>query len=339
MHIDTANRNYPATRMRRMRLQKFSRRLAAEARLSVDDLIAPVFVTEGKGVKEPIESMPGQLRYSIDELLTECQQLAHLGIPAIALFPHMEQSAKNEGGTEAFNPDGLVPRAIKSIKQSLPDLGITTDVALDAYTLDGQDGITDANGLVLNEKTIDVLVKQALCHANAGADMVAPSDMMDGRIAKIRQALDQEGHARTLILAYSAKYASKYYGPYKDAIGSMPNFGMKDKKSYQMDPANSNEAMHEVALDISEGADMVMIKPGLPYLDILYRIKTQFGMPTLVYQVSGEYAMHMAAFEQGWLDKEATILESLTCFKRAGADAIITYFARQAAELLSEEDT
>jgi len=318
-----------------MRANNFSRRLMRENELTVNDLIFPIFVKEGQAEREPIATMPGQLRFSVDELVKEARELVTLGVPAIAIFPNIPQAQKSADGAEAYNPDGLVQRAIKAVKDACPELGISTDIALDPYTLNGHDGITDDNGYVLNDVTIDVLIKQALSHADAGVDIVAPSDMMDGRIGEIRDALEAENHPNTRILAYSAKYASKYYGPYKDAIGSSSNFGGSHKKGYQMDPANSNEAIHETELDIAEGADMVMIKPGMPYLDIIRRIKDEFGMPTLVYQVSGEYAMHMAAFEKGWLEEEAVILESLTCFKRAGADAIFTYFAKRAAQILN----
>ncbi|MEZ5548159.1 MAG: porphobilinogen synthase [Pseudomonadales bacterium] len=335
MPLNTSNKAFPNTRMRRMRANDFSRRLMRENELTVNDLIFPVFVKEGQAEREPIATMPGQLRFSVDELVKEARELVTLGIPAIAIFPNIPQAQKSADGAEAYNPDGLVQRAIREVKDACPELGISTDIALDPYTLDGHDGITDDSGYVLNDATIDVLIKQALSHADAGVDIVAPSDMMDGRIGEIRDALEAENHSNTRILAYSAKYASKYYGPYKDAIGSSSNFGGSHKKGYQMDPANSNEALHETELDIAEGADMVMIKPGMPYLDIIRRIKDEFGMPTLVYQVSGEYAMHMAAFEKGWLEEEAVILESLTCFKRAGADAIFTYFAKRAAQILN----
>jgi len=333
--LNTSNKAFPNTRMRRMRANNFSRRLMRENELTVNDLIFPIFVKEGQAEREPIATMPGQLRFSVDELVKEARELVTLGVPAIAIFPNIPQAQKSADGAEAYNPDGLVQRAIKAVKDACPELGISTDIALDPYTLNGHDGITDDNGYVLNDVTIDVLIKQALSHADAGVDIVAPSDMMDGRIGEIRDALEAENHPNTRILAYSAKYASKYYGPYKDAIGSSSNFGGSHKKGYQMDPANSNEAIHETELDIAEGADMVMIKPGMPYLDIIRRIKDEFGMPTLVYQVSGEYAMHMAAFEKGWLEEEAVILESLTCFKRAGADAIFTYFAKRAAQILN----
>jgi len=328
------NRQYPATRMRRMRADDFSRRLMSENTLTVNDLIFPMFVKEGQGLREPVASMPGQLRFSIDELVKEARELVALGIPAIAIFPNIDQALKTKDGAEAYNSSGLVQRAVKAVKDACPELGISTDIALDPYTEDGHDGITNKNGYVINDITVDALVKQALSHAEAGVDIVAPSDMMDGRIASIREVLEQNGHVNTKILAYSAKYASKYYGPYKDAIGSSANFGTSNKKGYQMDPANTDEALHEVALDIAEGADMVMVKPGMPYLDIVRRVKEEFQVPTYAYQVSGEYAMHQAAFQQGWLDEEATILESLMCFKRAGADGVLTYFAKQAAQLL-----
>lgn len=336
MSYQAVNRQFPATRMRRMRADDFSRRLMSENTLTVNDLIFPMFVKEGKALREPVNSMPGQLRFSIDELVKEAKELVAMGIPAIAIFPNIEQSLKSKDGVEAYNPDGLVQRAVKAVKDACPELGISTDIALDPYTLDGHDGVTDENGYVLNDITVETLIKQSLSHAEAGVDIVAPSDMMDGRIASIRAALESENHVNTRILAYSAKYASKYYGPYKDAIGSSKNFGTSHKKGYQMDPANTDEALHEVALDIAEGADMVMVKPGMPYLDIVQRIKQEFRVPTYVYQVSGEYAMHQAAFQQGWLEEEATILESLMCFKRAGADGILTYFAKQAAQLLQK---
>ena len=334
MALNTPHRSFPATRMRRMRADPFSRRLMKESHLTPDDLIFPMFIKDGSGEREPVGSMPGLFRISIDELVKEAREIVSLGIPAIALFPNIPPADKSADGAEAYNPDGLVQRAVKAVKDACPELGVSTDIALDPYTLDGQDGITDSKGYVLNDVTLEALIKQAVSHAQAGVDIVAPSDMMDGRIGKIRQALETEGYVNTRILAYSAKYASKYYGPYKDAIGSAANFGSADKKSYQMDPANSNEAIHEVALDISEGADMVMVKPGMPYLDIVWRIKEEFGLPTLVYQVSGEYAMHVAAFQNGWLEEEAVILESLACFKRAGADGILSYFAKRAARLL-----
>ena len=325
---------WPATRMRRMRRDDFSRRLMRETRLSVDDLICPMFVLEGKGRSEDVASMPGVQRLSVDLLVREVETLAKLGIPAVALFPVTPPEAKSLDGAEAWNPQGLAQRAVRAIKQAVPEMGVITDVALDPFTTHGQDGIIDDNGYVLNDRTVKALVQQALSHAEAGADVVAPSDMMDGRIGEIRRALEGGGDIHTRILAYSAKYASAYYGPFRDAVGSASNLGKADKKTYQMDPANSDEALHEVALDLHEGADMVMVKPGMPYLDIVRRVKDTFAVPTYVYQVSGEYAMHMAAFQNGWLDEQAVVLESLTSIKRAGADGILTYFARRAAELL-----
>ena len=328
------NRKFPVTRMRRMRRDDFSRRLMRETRLSTDDLIFPVFIVEGEKQRQPIESMPGIFRLSIDELLKEAQELIDLNIPAIALFPALDDSIKTIDGREAFNDNGLVQRAVKALKVTQPALGVITDVALDPYTTHGQDGIIDDAGYVLNEETVKVLAKQALSHAQAGADIVAPSDMMDGRIGAIRLILAEHEQTHTRILAYSAKYASSYYGPFRDAVGSSGNLGGANKYSYQMDIANSDEALQEVALDLAEGADMVMVKPGLPYLDIVQRVKNEFQVPTFVYQVSGEYAMHMAAAEKGWLDEDAVALESLVAIKRAGADAILTYFAKKAAALL-----
>ncbi|WP_339673600.1 porphobilinogen synthase [Dasania marina] len=327
---------YPHTRMRRMRSDVFSRRLMRENVLTVNDLIYPMFVLEGKGKKETVASMPGVDRLSIDLLVEEAKHIAALGIPAIALFPVTPQSAKSEFAEEAYNPDGLAQRAVKAIKDACPNLGVITDVALDPFTVHGQDGILDANGYVLNDRTIETLVKQAASHADAGVDIVAPSDMMDGRIGAVRQALEENGHVNTKIMAYSAKYASAYYGPFRDAVGSAGNIKGGDKFSYQMDPANSNEALHECALDLAEGADMIMVKPGMPYLDVVRRVKDELLAPTYVYQVSGEYAMHVAAFENGWLNREQVILESLISFKRAGADGILTYFAKEAAELLQK---
>ncbi len=317
--------------MRRMRRDAFSRRLMRENRLSVDDLILPVFVLEGENQREAIPSMPGVERLSLDLLLAEAEELVALGIPAIALFPVTPQSAKSLDAAAAYDPNGLVQRSVRALKSAFPELGVITDVALDPYTLHGQDGITDEDGYVLNDITVDTLVKQALSHAAAGADVVAPSDMMDGRIGAIRSALEAAGHGNTRILAYSAKYASSFYGPFRDAVGSSANLGKSNKYSYQMDPANSDEALHEVALDLEEGADMVMVKPGLPYLDIVQKVKQTFGAPTLVYQVSGEYAMLKAAAQNGWLDEDACVMEALLSIKRAGADAILTYFAKQAA--------
>jgi len=319
--------------MRRMRRDDFSRRLMRENQLSSNDLIYPVFVIEGEQTTEPVASMPGVERKTIDLLVAEAQQVEQLGIPMIALFPVVGADKKSEWGEESFNPNGLAQRAVRAIKDAAPNLGVMTDVALDPFTVHGQDGILDSQGYVLNDVTVDTLVKQALSHADAGADVIAPSDMMDGRIGAVRQALEQAGHVNTRILAYSAKYASAYYGPFRDAVGSAANLAGGDKYSYQMDPANLDEALQEVELDLAEGADMVMIKPGMPYLDVVRRVKDTFGVPTMVYQVSGEYAMHMAAIQNGWLD-ESVILESLLGMKRAGADAILTYFAIRAATLL-----
>jgi len=317
--------------MRRMRRDEFSRRLMRENRLSTDDLIFPMFVVEGTEQRQAIASMPDIFRFSIDELLKEAAELVDLGIPAVALFPSPHADTKSLDGHEAWNPEGLVQRAVKALKANFPDLGVITDVALDPYTTHGQDGIIDDAAYVVNDVTVEALIKQALSHARAGADIVAPSDMMDGRIAGIREALEQEGFIHTRILAYSAKYASSYYGPFRDAVGSSGNLGKADKRTYQMDIGNSDEALHEVALDLAEGADMVMIKPGMPYLDIVHRVKEEFGAPTFVYQVSGEYAMHMAAVQNGWLDETAVAIESLVSIKRAGADAILTYFAKKVA--------
>jgi len=335
---------FPDTRMRRMRRDEFSRRLMRENRLTTDDLIYPCFVLDGKARAEPVESLPGIARKSIDLLLEEAHQCVLLGIPAIALFPVVPMPGKSDDAAEAWNPDGLVPRTIRALKEHFPDLGVITDVALDPYTSHGQDGLIDAadpTRYVLNEETIEALVKQALCHAEAGVDMVAPSDMMDGRIGAIRRALDRAGHQRVRILAYSAKYASNFYGPFRDAVGSAASLGggvtSGNKYTYQMDPANGDEALREVHLDLDEGADMIMIKPGLPYLDIVRRVKETFGAPTAVYQVSGEYAMLKAAAQNGWLDERAAVLEVLTSFKRAGADAILTYFAIAAARWLRED--
>ncbi len=330
----SADANYPKTRMRRMRRDDFSRRLMRENRLSVDDLIYPVFVLDGTDRIEQINSMPGVSRVSIDRLLEVAGRCVALGIPAIALFPVIDPQLKTLNAEEAFNPDGLVPRTVRMLKQQFPQLGVITDIALDPYTSHGQDGLIDAQGYVENEATIVVLVKQALVHAEAGADVVAPSDMMDGRVGAIREALDAAGYIHTRILAYAAKYASSFYGPFRDAVGSTGNLGANSKETYQMDPANSDEALREVALDIAEGADMVMVKPGMPYLDIVRRIKDTFGVPTYAYQVSGEYAMLKAAAANGWLDEKKCVLESLLSFKRAGADGILTYFALDAAEWL-----
>jgi porphobilinogen synthase len=329
---------FPARRMRRLRKHDFSRRLMAENQLSASDLIYPMFVLMGKNRRETVDSMPGIERLSIDLVIEEAQQLAKLGVPAIALFPVVNQDAKSVNAEEAYNPEGLVQRAVRGLKEHVPDMGVITDVALDPYTTHGQDGIIDETGYVQNEPTTEVLIKQALSHAEAGADVVAPSDMMDGRIGKIRAALEEAGYIHTQIMAYSAKYASNYYGPFRDAVGSAANLKGGDKKNYQMDPANSDEAMHEVAMDINEGADMVMVKPGMPYLDVVRRVKTELQVPTFAYQVSGEYAMHKAAIQNGWLKEKETVLESLLCFKRAGADGILTYFAKDVATWLAEEN-
>jgi len=327
---------FPRVRMRRMRRDEFSRRLMRETRLGTDDLIQPVFVMEGKNRTEPVASMPGISRETVDLLLKQAERLVKLGVPAVALFPVITAAKKDNKAKEAFNPQGLVPRTVRHLKKHFPGLGVITDIALDPYTAHGQDGLIDGTGYVLNDETVAVLVKQALSHAAAGADVVAPSDMMDGRIGAIRDALEKAGHIHTRILAYSAKYASNFYGPFRDAVGSAANLGKGNKYNYQMDPANSNEALREVALDIDEGADMVMIKPGLPYLDIVRRVKKRFGVPTFVYQVSGEYAMLAAAAQKGWIEERACILESLGCIKRAGADAILTYFAERVAGWLKE---
>ena len=326
---------YPDTRMRRMRRTDFSRRLLRETTLTTDDFIYPVFIIEGSGKREPVGSMPGIERLTIDELLKEAEQLHKLGIPAVALFPVTPVDKKSADGAESCNPDGLAQRAVRALKQTLPELGVMTDVALDPFTSHGQDGVIDADGYVLNDETVDILVRQALSQAEAGVDIVAPSDMMDGRIGAIRRALEQAGHIHTQIMAYSAKYASGFYGPFRDAVGSATSLGKGGKETYQMDSANTDEALREVALDIEEGADMVMVKPGMPYLDIVYRVKTAFQMPTFVYQVSGEYAMLRAAAMNGWLDEKKVVMESLLGCKRAGADGILTYFARQAAVWLN----
>ncbi|MGL4475264.1 MAG: porphobilinogen synthase [Shewanella sp.] len=328
---------FPNRRMRRMRKHEFSRRLMAENRLTVNDLIYPMFVIDGDNRTEQIASMPGIERYTIDLLLKEAEQLVKLGIPLIALFPVTPSEKKSLLAEEAYKADALAQRAVRALKQAFPQLGVMTDVALDPFTTHGQDGIIDDEGYILNDITTEILVKQALSHAEAGADIVAPSDMMDGRIGAIRAALEAAGHVNTQIMAYSAKYSSNYYGPFRDAVGSAGNLKGGNKHSYQMDPANSDEALHEVALDIQEGADMVMVKPGMPYLDIVHRVKTELAVPTFAYQVSGEYAMHMAAIENGWLAEKAIVMESLLCFKRAGADGILTYFAKRAAQWLQEE--
>ncbi|GMR07442.1 MAG: porphobilinogen synthase [Gammaproteobacteria bacterium] len=334
--LQTGKGHFPQVRMRRMRRDDFSRRMMRENHLCADDLIYPMFVLEGNAQREAVESMPGVERVSIDELLKEAQQLVTLGIPAVALFPVTPESAKSEDAREAWNPDGLAQRAVRALKEAQPTLGVITDVALDPFTTHGQDGIIDSNGYVMNDETVEVLVKQALSHAQAGADIVAPSDMMDGRIGAIRNALEEAGYIHTRILAYSAKYASGFYGPFRDAIGSAANLAGGNKESYQMDPANSDEALWEVAMDLDEGADMVMIKPGMPYLDIVRRVKDQFAAPTFVYQVSGEYAMLKAAAMSGTLDERQIVMEALLCIKRAGADGILTYFAKAAASWLKE---
>ena len=325
-----------SNRPRRMRKDEFSRRLMREHHLTTDDLIYPVFVMEGHQKEEAIPSMPGIKRQSADLIIETAKECFKLGIPAIALFPVIDTKLKTEDAKEAYNSEGLIPRVVALLKQHVPDLGVITDVALDPYTSHGQDGLIDASGYVLNDETVDVLIKQALSHAKAGADIVAPSDMMDGRIGKIREALEKEGFVHTKILAYSAKYASSFYGPFRDAVGSSKNLGGSDKNSYQMDPANTDEALTEVELDINEGADMVMVKPGMPYLDIVYRVKTAFGVPTYAYQVSGEYAMLKAASQNGWLDEKAIVMESLLAFKRAGADGILSYYAMEVARWLQE---
>ena len=325
--------SFPTTRMRRNRHDAFSRRLTRETELTTNDLIYPVFVIEGRNAREPVASMPGIERLSIDELVREAGMLVELELPAIALFPNISDDLKTDDGREACNPDGLIPRAVAAVKAQVPELGIVTDAALDPYTSHGHDGLIDDTGYVLNDESVEVLCRQSLVCANAGADVIAPSDMMDGRVGAIRGRLDEEELVNTRIMAYSAKYASGYYGPFRDAVGSASTLGKGDKATYQMDPANSDEALREIALDLDEGADMVMVKPGMPYLDIIRRVKDRFGAPTFAYQVSGEYAMHMAAIENGWLD-ERVILESLVCLKRAGADGILTYFGKRIAEAL-----
>lgn len=327
---------FPATRMRRMRYQAFSRRLMRENQLSADDLICPLFVIEGQSRQEAVASMPGVSRLSLDLLLKEAETLLSLGVPAIALFPAVDPQQKSLDAKEAFNPEGLAQRSVRALKTAFPELGIITDVALDPFTTHGQDGLINDAGYVMNDETVEVLCKQALSHAEAGADIVAPSDMMDGRIGAIRQTLEANGHINTRILAYSAKYASSFYGPFRDAVGSAGNLAGGNKYSYQMDPANSDEALREIALDLQEGADMIMVKPGMPYLDIIRRAKDQFGAPTFAYQVSGEYAMIKAAVQNGWLDEKQVVLESLLAFKRAGCDAILTYYAKNAAQWLKQ---
>ena len=327
---------FPLHRPRRLRKDAFSRAMVRENTLSAANLIYPVFVVEGSNIEQPVASMPGVSRQSLDKLLLTAKQCVELGIPAIALFPVIDPSLKTPDGSEALNPNGLVPRVVKALKAAYPSLGVMTDVALDPFTSHGQDGVLDENGYIINDVTVGVLVQQALVQAAAGVDIVAPSDMMDGRIGAIRKALEEHGYIHTKIMAYSAKYASSFYGPFRDAVGSAANLGKADKKTYQMDPGNSDEALREVALDLQEGADMVMVKPGMPYLDIVRRVKDEFGAPTFAYQVSGEYAMLMAAAQNGWLDEKAVILESLLAFRRAGADGVLTYFAIRAAQWLQE---
>ncbi|MEC5206455.1 MULTISPECIES: porphobilinogen synthase [Vogesella] len=328
-----ANRFFPATRLRRMRRDDFSRRLMRENVLTTNDLIYPVFVLEGEGREEEVASMPGVKRQSLDKLLDTAAEAVALGIPMLSIFPVIE-TGKDNSGEEAYNPDGLVPTVVRALKARFPQLGIMTDLALDPYTIHGQDGLLDDSGYVLNDETTEILVQQALCHAAAGADVLGPSDMMDGRIGAIRSALEEDGFIHTKILAYSAKYASAFYGPFRDAVGSAANLGQADKYTYQMDPANLDEALYEVAMDLEEGADMVMIKPGMPYLDVIRRVKDTFKVPTYAYQVSGEYAMLKAAFQNGWLNEEKCMMESLLAFKRAGADGILTYFALDAARVI-----
>lgn len=330
------NSSYPSTRMRRMRSADFSRRLMRENTVTVDDLIYPAFVIEGTGESHPVPSMPGISRVTIDLLLREAEALVHAGIPCLALFPVTPDDVKTEKAEQAFDPDGLAQRAVRALKAEFPELGILTDVALDPYTSHGQDGLMNDDGYIVNDETVEVLVRQALSHAQAGVDIVAPSDMMDGRIGAIRQALESNGYTNTKILAYAAKYASSFYGPFRDAVGSSASLAGADKFSYQMDPGNSDEALREIALDLDEGADMVMVKPGLPYLDIIYRARQQFGVPVFAYQVSGEYAMLKAASANGWLDEQQVVMEAIMCLKRAGTDAIMTYYARDIAKWLNQ---
>ncbi|ACE62727.1 porphobilinogen synthase [Actinobacillus pleuropneumoniae] len=332
------NTSFPTRRMRRLRKHDFSRRLVAESQLTAGDLIYPVFVIEGENQRVKVPSMPGVERLTIDQLLIEAGELVKYGVPAIALFPVVGNEKKSLMAEEAYNPEGLAQRAVRALKAAYPELGVMTDVALDPFTTHGQDGIIDEEGYVLNDITTEVLVKQAVSHAEAGADIVAPSDMMDGRIGKIREALEAKGLINTQIMAYSAKYASNYYGPFRDAVGSAGNLKGGNKFTYQVDPANANEGLHEVAMDIQEGADMVMVKPGMPYLDMVWRVKETFGVPTFAYQVSGEYAMHMAAIQNGWLKERECVMEGLLCFKRAGADGILTYFAKTVAKWLYEDN-
>lgn len=328
---------FPGRRMRRVRRHDFSRRLVAENQLTVNDLIYPVFVMEGHNQQQEVPSMPGVYRMTIDQLLKEAEAVAKLGVPVLSLFPVIESDGKSLHAEEAYNPNGLVQRAVRALKDAVPELGLLTDVALDPYTTHGQDGVIDADGYVINDVTREILVRQALSHAEAGAEIVAPSDMMDGRIGSIREQLEADGFVNTQIMSYAAKYASCYYGPFRDAIGSSGNLKGGNKKTYQMDPANGDEALQEVAQDLQEGADMVMVKPGMPYLDVVRRVKDTFGVPTFAYQVSGEYAMHMAAIQNGWLAEKPAIMESLMCFKRAGADGVLTYFSKRVAQWLHDE--
>ncbi|MBN3196739.1 porphobilinogen synthase [Pectobacterium versatile] len=328
---------FPGRRMRRIRRHDFSRRLVAENQLTVNDLIYPVFVMEGTNHRQEVPSMPGVYRMTIDVLLKEAEEIAKLGVPVLSLFPVIEADKKSLYAEEAYNSDGLVPRTIRALKDAVPELGLLTDVALDPYTTHGQDGIIDADGYVINDVTKEILVRQALSHAEAGAEIIAPSDMMDGRIGAIRDTLEAQNLINTQIMAYSAKYASCYYGPFRDAVGSAGNLKGGNKKTYQMDPANSDEALQEIAQDLQEGADMVMVKPGMPYLDVVRRVKESFGVPTFAYQVSGEYAMHMAAIQNGWLQEQPVVMESLLCFKRAGADGVLTYFAKRVAQWLHDQ--
>ncbi|AXW86603.1 delta-aminolevulinic acid dehydratase [Lonsdalea britannica] len=328
---------FPGRRLRRLRRHDFSRRLVAENQVTVNDLIYPVFVMEGKGLRQEVPSMPGVFRLSIDELVKEAEIVAKLGIPVLSLFPVIEADKKSLHAEESYNPDGLVQRAVRALKSAVPELGLLTDVALDPYTTHGQDGIIDDDGYVVNDVTKTILVRQALSHADAGAEIVAPSDMMDGRIGAIRSQLETQGLVNTQIMAYSAKYASCFYGPFRDALGSSGNLKGGNKKTYQMDPANGAEALQEIAQDLQEGADMVMVKPGMPYLDVVRQVKETFGVPTFAYQVSGEYAMQMAAIQNGWLQEQPVVMESLMCFKRAGADGVLTYFAKRVAQWLREE--
>ncbi|WP_346838754.1 porphobilinogen synthase [Microbulbifer sp. SAOS-129_SWC] len=336
MSVSLQRGSYPNTRLRRLRAQDFSRRLVRENTLTCDDLILPLFVIEGRGERQQVASMPGVERLSVDLLAQKARDLVALGIPAVALFPVVDPAHKSDDARAAYDADGLAQRAVRALKNSVPELGVITDVALDPFTSHGQDGLMDERGYIVNDDTVEVLVQQALSHAAAGADVVAPSDMMDGRIGAIRTALERDGQVNTLIMSYAAKYASAYYGPFRDAVGSAGNLKGGSKASYQMDPANSDEALHECALDIQEGADMIMVKPGMPYLDVVRRVKDELKVPTFAYQVSGEYAMHCAAFANGWLNREAIILESLLGFKRAGADGVLTYFAEEAAKLLQD---